>query len=107
MENDLPNLVIGTIFKSPSRFPTNLTGPSTIGLRNKFLLSLYTAIVPLLLHIAILYWSPLTIMDSRKNPDIPCAIIESLSISPILKPPSFALPPTVCLVNTDLGPFAL
>ena len=62
--------------------------------------------VPLLLHTAILNWSPLTIMDSFKNPDIPCAIIESRSISPILRPPSLARPPTVCLVITDLGPRA-
>ena len=56
---------------------------------------------------AILYLSPLTIIDSFKNPESPCATTASLSISPILKPPSLARPCTVCLVNTVRGPLAL
>ena len=63
--------------------------------------------VPVLLHTAIKNWSPLTIIDSIKKLLKPCAIKQSLSISPILKPPLFALPPTVCLVNAVLGPRAL
>ena len=69
--------------------------------------SLYTAIIPVLSQTAIKYSSPLIVIDSSKNLLAPCAIIPSLSISPILKPPSFALPWTVCLVNTVRGPCAL
>ena len=101
-----PKRLTGTTFKEFSKFPTNFKGPSTIGLKKILRDALYTAIVPDLLHIAIRNWSPLTIIDSRKNPDIPCEITASLSISPILKPPSLALPPTVCLVSTERGPFA-
>ena len=73
----------------------------------KFKSLLYIAIKPVKLQIAIKYSSPLTNIDSCKKSDIPCANIPSRSISPILNPPSFALPWTVCLVNTVLGPLAL
>ena len=64
MLKSLPNLLILITFKSSTRFPANLIGPSAIGLKKILLDSLYTAIHPVLLQIAILYSSPLTIMDS-------------------------------------------
>ena len=51
--NDLPNLETLSIFILSSRVPTNLIGPSDCGLKNKLLLSLYIAVVPVLLHTAI------------------------------------------------------
>ena len=94
------------MFSSASE-PTNFNGPSAIGLKNRFLSGLYTAIIPDLLQIAIKYLSPRSIIDSVNILVAPCAIKTSRSISPILKPPSFALPLTGCLVNAVRGPFVL
>ena len=44
---------------------------------------------------------------SFKNNEQPCAKMASRSISPILNPPSLALPPAGCLVKRILGPIAL
>ena len=95
-----------SIFKLSSIVPENLIGPSAIGLKNKFLLSLKIAIVPVKLQTAIKYSSPRVNIDSCKKLDAPCAIIQSRSISPTRKPPSLARPCTVCLVKTVLGPRA-
>ena len=58
-------------FKSSTRFPANLIGPSDIGLKKMLLASLYTAIQPVLLQIAMRYSSPLTIIDSLIKEPIP------------------------------------
>ena len=90
----------------PSIDSLNRMGPSAAGLKNKFFAGLYIDIVPVVLQIAIKYLSPLSIIDSVKKFTVPCDINESRSISPILNPPSFALPLTGCLVNWVLGPNA-
>ena len=49
----LPYFVIFTTLNVSSKLPINCIGPSAMGLKNKFLLSLYAAIHPVLLHTAI------------------------------------------------------
>ena len=104
--NDLPYLLIFSIFPTDlsSIVSVNFIGPSTYGLINKLRLSLYIAIIPVWLQTATKYSSPRISIDSWRNLVAPCAIIPSRSISPIRKPPSFALPWTVCLVKACLGP---
>ena len=101
-----PNFEIFSMFILLSTFSTNFTGPSHIGLKNRLLLGLKIAIIPLLLHIANLYLSERSIMDSCKKLLIPCDATESRSISPIRKPPSFARPLNGCRVKAVFGPRA-
>jgi hypothetical protein len=63
--------------------------------------------LPQSLHTHISYLSDESNNFSFKKYDIPCAIIQSLSISPHLNPPSFALPSGAYLVNIYCGPLAL
>ena len=104
---DRPYFVIFSRFKPfPSGVSINLIGPSNRGLKNRFFSGLYNAIKPVELQTAIAYLSALSIIDSLKNSEAPCEINPSRSISPIRKPPSFALPPTGCFVKAVLGPKA-
>ena len=60
--------------------------------------------MPHLLHVCIEYASETSYNLSLQNLDMPCAIITSRSISPILNPPSLLLPSAGCLVRLTIGP---
>ena len=63
--------------------------------------------IPVLSDIYIEYLSALSIRDSFKKREAPCPNKLSRSISPILKPPPAARPPTGCLESIVIGPVAL
>lgn len=75
--------------------------------KNEFYDNLASQIRPQISQINTLYLSDTSISLSFKNLAEPCDIMQSLSISPNLSPPSLDLPSVGCLVKIYTGPLPL